>query len=250
MRNRALRLAPSASTLGLRPLVLSRGFTLVELLIALTLISLITLLLFSGLRLGTHAWEGVETIAERTAEPRIAHNFLARVLTQARPARVRFEAEEVLVFAGDAENLELAAPLSEHVGTPGLYVLRLGLEDEGRLVIERWLLHPDVLEGSGDIPEWVPFDGGGGISAAGDLEEDLAAGAYGRTLLLDGVEELEIAYFGILEGEQDPDWNQDWLEQSRLPIAVRIHLTTTEQTWPDMLIRLPQIDQRSGNARR
>jgi general secretion pathway protein J len=124
------------------------------------------------------------------------------------------------------------------------------LEDEGRLVIERWLLHPDVLEGSGDIPEWVPFDGGGGISAAGDLEEDLAAGAYGRTLLLDGVEELEIAYFGILEGEQDPDWNQDWLEQSRLPIAVRIHLTTTEQTWPDMLIRLPQIDQRSGNARR
>lgn len=250
MRNRTVRLFPPSSALGPRPSILSHGFTLVELLIALALISLITLLLFSGLRLGTRAWEGVETIAERTAEPRIAHNFLARILTQARPARVSFEAEEVLVFAGDAENLELVAPLSEHVGTPGLYVLKLSLEEDGQLVLTRWLLHPDVLEGSGDIPGWEPFDGGGGISATGPLDEDLAAGAYGSTLLLDGVEELQIAYFGISEGEQDPDWHQDWLEQPRMPEAVRIHLNTAERTWPDMLIRLPQLDQRSGKNKR
>jgi len=60
-----------------------RGFTLVELLIALSLIGLITLLLFSGLRLGTRAWEGVETTADRTAELRVARNFLERALVQA-----------------------------------------------------------------------------------------------------------------------------------------------------------------------
>lgn len=241
MRSRKVSLPPSA---------LSAGFTLVELLIALALVSLIVLLLFSGLRLGTHAWEGVETIAERTAGPRIARSFLARILTQARPARVSFEAEDVLVFAGDAENLELVAPLSEHVGTPGLYVLRLSLAGEGQLVLTRWLLHPDVLEGSGDIPEWVPFDDSSAISATGPLDEDLAAGAYGYTLLLDGVQELEISYFGILEGEQDPDWHRDWIEQPRMPNAVRIHLSTNEQTWPDMLIRLPQLDDRAGGIRR
>jgi len=216
----------------------SWGFTLVELVIALALVGLIVLLLFSGLRLGTHAWEGVETISERTADPRIAHNFLARVLTQARSARVSVDAEDVLVFAGDAETLELVAPLTEHVGTPGLYVLKIALEGDGQLVLTRWLLHPDVLAGTGDIPEWEPFKGGGGVSATGILEEDLAAGAYGRTLLLSGVDELEIAYYGVSEGEEDPDWHQDWIEQSRMPQAVRIRLSTVERTWPDMLIRL------------
>jgi general secretion pathway protein J len=225
---------------------------LVELLIALALISLITLLLFSGLRLGTRAWEGVELAAERTAEPRIARNFLERALTQARAMQLTFDAEEILVFAGDAENLELVAPLSEHVGTPGLYVLRISLEEEGirQLVVTRWLLHPDVLAGNEGTPEWEPFEGGGGLSVSGPLDEDLVAGAYGRTLLLDGVEELEIAYFGIADGEQDPGWHEEWLEQPRMPLAIRVHLTTKEQTWPDMLVRLPQLDERSGGSGR
>lgn len=243
MRSRKPSLSRSLAALVPRPSFPSYGFTLVELLIALALIGLISLLLFSGLRLGTRAWEGVETVAERTAEPRIARNFLERVLVQARPARITFDEEEVLVFAGDAENLELVAPLSEHVGTPGLYVLRLSLANgtEKQLVLTRWLLHPDVLEGFDGIPEWEPFGDGGRLPAAGPLDEDFAAGAYGNTLLLQGVDELKIAYFGIAEGEQDPDWYDDWTEQPRMPLALRIHLTTPEQTWPDMLIRLPQI---------
>jgi general secretion pathway protein J len=223
----------------------SYGFTLVELVIALALIGLISLLLFAGLRLGTRAWEGVEAAAERTAEPRIARNFLERALTQARPARLTYDAEQILVFAGDAQNLELVAPLSEHVGIPGLYVLRLSLQEE-RLVLTRWLLHPDVLEGFGDVPPWEPFADGGGPAAAGSLDQDRAAGAHGTTLLLDAVEELEITYFGVAEGEQDPGWHGEWLDQSRMPMAVRVHMTTREQTWPDMLIRLPALVQLPG----
>jgi general secretion pathway protein J len=241
MRIRTHRLPRSFSVIGPGPATLSPGFTLVELVIALALIGLISLLLFSGLRLGTRAWEGVEAAAERTAEPRVARNFLERMLTQARPAQITFDAQEILVFGGDAENLELVAPLSEHVGTPGLYILRLSLEGERQLVLTRWLLHSDVLAGEDGIPEWEPFDGAGGVAVTGALDEDLAAGAYGSTLLLDGVEELEIAYFGIVEGEQDPDWHEEWLEQPRMPQAIRVHLTTPEQTWPDMLIRLPEF---------
>ena len=124
------------------------------------------------------------------------------------------------------------------------------MEGEAQLVLTRWLLHPDVLEGFGGIPEWEPFEGGRGISDSGPLEEDLAAGAYGRTLLLDGVAELEITYFGIDEGMEEPDWYPEWLEQPRMPLAIRIHLTTLEQSWPDMLILLPQLDQRQNPKRR
>ena len=228
------------------PPVCSRcpGFTLVELVIALALIGLITLLLFSGLRLGTRAWEGVEARAERTAGPRLARNFLTRELTQARPMQITFDAEQILVFSGDAENLEFVAPLSEHVGTPGLYILRLSLErDEAkRLILTRWLLHSDVLGGFGDIPEWEPYEGSSGPIDELPLEEDVAAGAYGSTLLLDDVDEMEIRYFGIAEGDEDPEWHEEWFQQSSMPLAIDLHLTTAEQTWPDMFIRLPQLD--------
>ena len=72
------------------------------------------------------------------------------------------------------------APLSEHVGVPGLYVLRLGVEGRGersRLVLTRWLLHPDVLLGKADTPEWKPLDPASpGISGAPAADKDLAAG--------------------------------------------------------------------------
>jgi general secretion pathway protein J len=242
----AMRIGPDKASLsslvhGPPSSVRSSGFTLVELVIALALIGLITLLLFSGLRVGARAWEGVETLAERSAEPRIARNFLARALIQTRPMQVTFEAEQVTVFRGDAENLEFVAPLSEHVGTPGLYILRLSLVqgELNRLVLTRWLLQPDVLDGSGEIPEWKPFDGGASPTESGPLDEDRAAGAFGSTLLLDGVKELEIGYFGIAQGQQEPEWYSEWLDEPRMPLAVRIHLTTKAQTWPDILIRLP-----------
>ncbi len=217
------------------------GFTLMELVIALALIGLITLLLFSGLRLGTRAWEGVETTAEQTAGSRIARNFLARALIQVRPTRITFEGKQMTVFAGDAENLEFVAPLSEHVGTPGLYILSLTLEEDGRLVLTRRLLHPDVLEETDSIPKWTPFDGDGDISVTGPLDEDLAVGAYGSTLLLDGVEELRIGYFGIPEGQREPEWGPEWLGEPRIPLAVRVHLIAQGRTWPDMLFRLPRF---------
>jgi general secretion pathway protein J len=235
--------ALSLSTRGRRPNLCGLGFTLIELVIALALIGLITLLLFSGLRLGTRIWEGVETLAERTAEPRIACNFLMQALTQARAVQVVYDAKSMLVFGGDAENLEFVAPLSEHAGTPGLYILRLSLEqgDVQRLVLTRWLLHPDVLAGWGKVPEWKPFDGGEGPSEIGPLDEDSVAGVFGSTLLLDDVGDLQIGYFGVAEGRQEPDWYSEWLDEPRMPLAVRMHLTTEKQTWPDMLVRLPSF---------
>jgi len=229
----------------------STGFTLVELIIALALIGLITLLLFSGIRLGTRAWDGVEAISEQNAEPRIARNFLSSALSQLRPVQVTFDAQKFLLFGGDAKNIEFVAPLSEHVGTPGLYVLRLSLapSDSSQLILTRRLFHPDVLDGFGDVPEWVPLEAESGPTDFGSYDKDLAGGVVGRILLLEGVEELEIGYFGIGEGEQDPQWNSQWLDEPRLPLAIRIHLTLRKQPWPDLLIRLPHFEYPTANLR-
>ncbi len=229
------------------------GFTLIELLIALAMISLITLLLFSGLRLGSRAWEGVDAAAERIGAVRLAHDFLERALTQARSATVVFDGGVIPIFAGESERLEFAAPLSEHVGVPGLYILRLTLEGSGdrrELVLSRWLMHPEVLEGGDEIPAWEPLKDDAEMALKSvPLDTDAAAGAFGRTLLLEGVDAFEIRYFGALEGDTEPDWHEDWLEQNALPILVRIHLTTTEQSWPDLIVALAAATPRNGCRR-
>lgn len=233
---RATNWVPAASP---RP---PAGFTLVELLIALVLIAVITLLMFSGLRLGSRAWEGVEDVTERVGDLRVARNFLERTLRQARPASVVYNGMAQPVFSGDTQSLELAAPLSEHVGIPGLYVLRLVLEPNGehdRLVLVRWLLHPEVLSGGDDYPAWEPLLESSGVARdVGPLDRDLAAGAYGRTVLLPEVERFELGYFGVDEGETEPEWFEEWEGASRLPLRVRLLVTTPRQSWPAAVVEL------------
>jgi general secretion pathway protein J len=219
----------------------------VELLIALAMVGLITLLLFSALRTGSRAWDSVDRVAERVGALRLARDFLQQALSQARPTSLVYDGTPVSVFAGDAERLEFVTPLAERVGVPGLYVVRLTLEDAGGdggdLILTRWLIHPEVLEGGDGIPPWEPIreeSGPAGASLPTDM--DAAAGAYGRTRLLEGVDNFRIEYFGSepgVGGQTEPEWREDWLDQATLPSLVRIRLTTLGQDWPDLIVALP-----------
>jgi general secretion pathway protein J len=225
----------------------SAGFTLLELLIAMALIGIMVLLLFSGLRLGTRAWEGVESTADRHAELRIARDFLERELVQARQVEITIDAQRRFIFAGDSQAIEFAAPLSEHVGIAGLYVLRLGLAEGDKhkeLILTRWLLHPKILAGNDQVPAWQPLQKKErSFAPAEPSDDDIAAGVYGTTRLLDDVGELEFSYLGAQEGELAPTWHLDWIDQPQPPLAVRVHLTTTQQTWPDTVVRLADPDR-------
>jgi general secretion pathway protein J len=221
----------------------ARGFTLVELLIALSLIGIITLLLFSGLRLGTRSWEAVETVSERVADLRIARNLIERTLRQTQALTLVVDGVERPVFAGDAEALEWVAPLSDHVGIPGLYILRLRLEEAGeypRLVLTRWLLHEDVLNDGNEHPAWEPLMESTGSRAERDpFDRELAQGAYGRTVLLPRVARFQLAYFGQPQAGFEREWSEEWIDRRALPQAVRLTLSTPEQPWPAALVRLP-----------
>jgi len=230
----------------------STGFTLVELLIAFVLISLISLLLFSGLRTGIRAWEGVETAAIANADLRLARDFLLRILSQSHSVTLMLKDEPYLVFSGDSENLEFVAPLSEQVGIPGLYILRIGIvkrEQQNLLVMTRWLLNSDVLMGKDDVPEWQPLKAEGHGTVMTD-DQDLAAGVYGTSILLEGVEEFNIAYFGPPPGEElavtsdvREDWQSTWRERTLPPKAIRIRLFSSNRQWPDLIIRPGGSDQ-------
>ena len=220
-----------------------RGFTLIEVVIALTLATVVTVLLFGGLRLGTRAWERIESANERLAALRTARQFIERTLRQTRDLSAPWGGRSVAVFAGDSERLELVAPLAAQVGAPGLYVLRFAREPTAtgaQLVLTRWLLHPEVLAGTAVSPAWMPLaESGTSDTDWGAVERDLAGGAYGRTVLLAEVEQFALAYFGIPPGETEPRWSDAWLGYTQLPRHILLRLTAPGQNWPDAILTLP-----------
>ena len=60
-----------------------RGFTLIEILIAMTLLGLLMAMLSGGLRLGTRAWEASDTRSAELARLEAVQGFIRRSLTGA-----------------------------------------------------------------------------------------------------------------------------------------------------------------------
>ncbi|MCH8035911.1 MAG: prepilin-type N-terminal cleavage/methylation domain-containing protein [Proteobacteria bacterium] len=82
-----------------------RGFTLIEILIAMTLLGLLMAMLFGGLRLGTRAWEASDARSAELARLEAVHGFIRRALTGAYPL-LRTEtggAKRRIAFTGGAE---------------------------------------------------------------------------------------------------------------------------------------------------
>ena len=59
-----------------------KGLTLIELMVVLLLLSLITLGLFGGLRLGARAWEAGQEVSEALDDVVLVQGFLRRQLAQ------------------------------------------------------------------------------------------------------------------------------------------------------------------------
>lgn len=226
-----------------------RGFTLVELMIGLTLVSLIVVLLFSGLRVGVRSWDRVEVQAERQGATRAAMDFIRRALVQMQPASIDMESGHRLVFSGTESAIEFPAPLSGAVGLSGLYILRLERLEEknsdGALVMTRWLLHPEVIAGDAGAPAWIPLDEGGSSSPKGQDEGEPNV-AYGWHVLLEDVGELRFAYYGIGSPGEQPGWQSAWENTTQLPQAVRISLNVRGESWPDLYVGLPAVAEEGG----
>ena len=62
-----------------------QGFTLLELLIALTLLGLILVLLFGGLRLGVRSWDASQQQIDTLNSLRSLESFLRREMSVAQP---------------------------------------------------------------------------------------------------------------------------------------------------------------------
>jgi len=193
----------------------SGGFTLVELLVAMTLLGLIFVALFGGLRFGTRTWETGNERSEAFAEVELMQSLLRRQLAQAVMLRVPKGAEAV--FVGEGDRLGFAAPGPSQTGVGGLYLFEVFTEpsDENHRLVLRWQIHRPELE--------FPLDGE----------------ASKRRVLLENVEGLRFSYFGDTEKKNDVQWNDSWSGLDVLPklVSIQVALPSGDgRYWPDLIV--------------
>ena len=195
------------------------GFTLLELIVALTLLALMASVLFGALGYAGRSWEGGEAKAESTAEMRLSHGFLRAQLESQHPMRMRKMPDYPLLFTGTNEELSFAAPLPARITGGGIWLYRVRIveeNDRGRLVLERML--PDTDAGA--FPEFAEAD---------------------RSVLAEDVKALRVDYYGYDAGASRntsvPTWHERWDDRQRLPILIRIEVVPrTGGPWPPLVV--------------
>ena len=168
-----------------------RGFTLLELIIALVLLALLSAVLFGSLRLAGRSTDGGEAKAGAAASMRLAQQFLRTNLEAQHPLRMRKMVDWPLLFAGAADEMRYTARLPARVAGGGIWYYRLAIRsDDPRspLVLERMI--PDLSADA--LPEFVNAD---------------------RSVLAQGIASLKIGYFGRgadAAPSVAPSWRDEW----------------------------------------
>ena len=197
----------------------AEGFTLIELLVALTLMALLSVILFGGLRFGIRAWETGGRNLEEAGRIESVQSLLRRELTQARFLPQKDNAGPVAPFKGDATSLVFIAPLPNHGGVGGSYLFRLALrESNGRsdLTLAWRLYRPELLVSDGRI-----FDDG--------------------TVLVGGIASIELSYYGAPGPQLPLQWWDKWDGASGRPQLIRLRMEFPpgdRRRWPDLIIRV------------
>ena len=120
----------------------SSGFTLLELLVAMTLLGLLMTALFGGLKLGARVWEASDRVLNDESRALVIRQFLHDRLEQAFPARLGQTDGSPSVFVGDRTALRFASTMVDSLG-PGPFLLELTLQpwpnrDVAHDLILRW----------------------------------------------------------------------------------------------------------------
>ncbi len=211
----------------------SAGFTLVEVLLAVTLLSILLALTYSGLRAATRSAERGEKMLAVGGEVRAAHQFVRRQLNQMLPLPFAVggdQGEIRIVFEGDARHIQYVAPMPGYLGAggPQVQLLELMSDDEG-----------SVLQFSNALLQ------GFEQSQLFDREP---------VILLTGIDSAGFEFLGRDQNGELTGWVSSWDQQDVLPVAVRLNVKFSAAStlrWPDLVasVRIDEQAVKGGAGR-
>ena len=195
-----------------------RGFTLIEIVVAMVLLATTMLLLYSGMSFSLRAWDAGDVNGRRTAERRLGENFLRRELSEMFPMRWKDATQLKMAFEGGAAQLKFvsARPAGLHMG--GLSLVAVSVEEDREK-------HTRDLVMYRAMPD--------------DEAKDFGPLARGeRHLLIPGVDQVTFSYFGADNEFTEPRWLDTWEFPARIPEMVRVRMRLADgAALPEMIVR-------------
>ena len=193
------------------------GFTLVELIIALLILSFVMLLCANGFKFSTRVWDVVNTQSEELDSLQAVQGFLRKSISLALiNDRANDDEEEIqqTVFIGNGKELRYVSYSPQYGVDDYLYKYELFLDRENNnlsLVYQPYNLQININK------------------------QDQ------KSILISGVKDISIEYFSGFDTEDSNNgWLTGWNNQFTLPLLIKIKLIFQDEKviWPELVIQM------------
>ena len=195
------------------------GFTLLELLIAITILSLFMTASMGAVRIASKSWAAGQERTDLTEEMRSVTDFLRRQFAQMPPLKIGEGKDQRLAFSAAETGLRFVAPGPQYSLGAGLFIFTLAGE---------------TIDGNRSLTlRYAPFDP--------DSERFVQPESSEAMILAWGFEEISFQYYGAQTEKEAPAWHGLWnADADYYPLAVRIRTrkSTDGEGWPDLVFRL------------
>lgn len=197
------------------------GFTLIEVLVALSLTTLLLVLVLGGITSGGLALIRTED-SNTEANLGEVQSLLRNMIAESRPLSFDVPgASEPVVFSGSANDISFVSSFSVQGQVSGLYanVLSLAPTGGGRvdLILHQGLFRPV----------------GGGVQRLRPAES--------QTRLIENAAGLRVRYFGRLKRDGPQQWVSSWLSKAALPELVEVTVLFSKEdkrAWRTVVVPL------------
>jgi prepilin-type N-terminal cleavage/methylation domain-containing protein len=230
-----------------------RGFTLVELQIAIVIMAMISLLLLGALRLTSQTWRKVSARQDAAEQQFLLSQLLRRHLSHARFFKIRLSSGETVVsFMGGQDYLHYVAPFPQFMNDGELYWWTLKIAwDENH--------QQEVL-----LLDYQAFNSGVSITWDGDANIIIEGQQSQRLVLEPGIDHLALSYYGDISGGaisgagsgEEEAWHEEWpagdLSVTAVPHLLSVKVSRDQpdvyQLWPEIVLGLDYASDVSATA--
>ncbi len=203
-----------------------RGFTLLEVLLATTLLALIMALAWAGLRAGGQVAERGSAAIEASNHLRASQRFIRLQLRRMLPLAMETDEDnKPVLFIGEPDRMQFVADMPGYLGQGGPQAQEIYLDrapDGSRALLFNF--HPlHLLDDDAEPPQGEPV------------------------MLFSGIRRARFEYRGLDEEGELGDWEDQWEDPTLLPVMVAIRLEPSDEhlRWPD-IEAVPLLDTAAG----